>query len=114
MPTTRRSLHDQEDCAQAKDVDADGKDDTFVCADRDTDDDGLPDFEDHHDDSGADPGDDNGSGTDTGSGSGTDSGGTGWMGHEHHHDGDANDVDDDGVSNDHDCGNGDQPAPPSA
>ena len=38
----------------ARDVDGDGNDDEFVCADRDTDDDGLPDFEDDHDDRGSD------------------------------------------------------------
>lgn len=69
----------------ARDADGDGNDDEFVCADRDTDDDGLPDFEDDHDDRGSDDP------------------ATHDVGDDH---GDDNDDDDDGVPNAVDCSHG--------
>jgi hypothetical protein len=68
---------------RAEDVDDDGTDDAFVCADRDSDDDGTPDFEDSHDDSADDATDDHG----------------GTVADDH-------DGDGDGVDDDHDCGHG--------
>jgi hypothetical protein len=82
----------------ARDVDGDGKDDAFVCADRDKDDDGTPDFEDSHDDRGNDDpathdaNDDNGMDPATHD-AGDDHGDTG-----------GDDNDDDGVPNAVDCG----------
>ena len=68
------------------DIDHDGTGDAFECADRDSDDDGTPDFEDHHDD--RDGSDDTVS---DGKGSGSSSG---------DHDGDG-----DGIDDSEDCGN---------
>jgi hypothetical protein len=79
---------------RARDVDGDGKDDTFVCADRDTDDDGLPDFEDDHDDRGTDDPATHDTTDDHGGAAGTDDPGTHDQG----------DDDDDGVRNGVDCG----------
>lgn len=94
---------------QPMDVDGDGKDDTFVCADRDRDDDGTPDFEDHSDskdgadDSASDgkgSGSSVGSGSDDGSGSGSASGSDS-----------SDDQDGDGVPDSEDCGNVTPPPP---
>ncbi len=86
------------------DVDGDGKDDTFVCADRDRDDDGTPDFEDHSDskdgaDDAATDGKGSGSGSDDGSGSASGSSSS-------------DDHDGDGVPDSEDCGNV-TPLPPA-
>ena len=89
---------------QPQDVDDDGKDDTFVCADRDRDDDGVPDFEDHDDGSGS--GSSSGSSADDGSHGGSDgSAGSGSGGSSH-------DGDDDGIDDSEDCGNIVSPPPP--
>ena len=84
------------------DVDHDGTDDKFECADRDSDDDGTPDFEDSHDDRGGG----GGSGADDGSGSGSGSA----SGSDDH--GSADDHDGDGVDDAEDCGNA-PPQPPA-
>ncbi len=79
----------------ARDVDGDGKDDTFVCADRDKDDDGIPDFEDPNDDRGTDDPATHDATDDHGGAAGVDDPAT-------HDQGD--DSDDDGVPNSVDCG----------
>jgi hypothetical protein len=81
----------------ARDVDGDGKDDDFVCADRDTDDDGLPDFEDDHDDRGTDDPATHDANDDHGGAAGTDDPTTHDVGDDH------GDDDNDGVPNGVDC-----------
>jgi hypothetical protein len=90
---------------QAQDVDDDGKADTFVCADRDHDEDGVPDFEDGDDHGGSGSGSGSGSSADDGSGSGSGSGTSDGSGTSGDHDGD-------GIDDDEDCGNVTPPPPP--
>jgi hypothetical protein len=81
---------------QAKDVDGDHIPDTFACADRDSDDDGTPDFEDSHDDSGGSAGSSHDDGSGSGMSSGSDSGSD---------QGSSDDSDHDGIDDSEDCGN---------